>query len=102
MNIQEATKIATKKMSLSESTVERKIYQLIHDYDLSYNQVKLIFEVVDEKLIDHIQNTEISKSKKPLDLTRGQENKQFVKIKNQESANESAHRLLKSVEQHCK
>ncbi|HFO1658002.1 TPA: hypothetical protein ACHH9A_002424 [Staphylococcus aureus] len=71
MNIQEATKLATKNLSLSESTVEREIYQLIHEYGLSYKQVKLIFEVVDAKLIHHIQNTEISKSKKPLDLTRG-------------------------------
>ncbi|HGO2866423.1 TPA: hypothetical protein ACK0UB_002148 [Staphylococcus aureus] len=89
----------TKRLNLSESTVERKIYQLIHDYDLSYNQVKLIFEVIDEKLIDHIQNTEISKSKRPLDLTRGQKNEQFVKIKNQENAIESARRLAKFAKQ---
>ncbi|HHX0170552.1 TPA: hypothetical protein ACU3NT_001428 [Staphylococcus aureus] len=93
---------ANLKLDLKESAVELKIYQLIHEYNLSYNQVKLIFEVVDEKLMDHIQNAEISKGKKPLDLTRGQENERFVKIKNQESANDSAHRLLKSVEQHCK
>ncbi|HCW3602392.1 TPA: hypothetical protein OXJ23_000877 [Staphylococcus aureus] len=69
--MQEATKLATKNLSLSESTVERKIYQLIHEYGLSYKQVKLIFEVVDAKLMHHIKNTEISKNKKPLDLTRG-------------------------------
>ncbi|HDP1995947.1 TPA: hypothetical protein ACRVOW_002475 [Staphylococcus aureus] len=89
----------TKRLNLSESTVERKIYQLIHDYDLSYSQVKLIFEVVDEKLMDHIQNAEISKGKKPLDLTRGRENERFVKIKNQESATESASHLLKFAKQ---
>lgn len=62
------------RLNLEESTVERKIYQLIHEYDLSYTQVKNIFDVVDNKLLYHIQNTEISKSKRPLDLTRGQEN----------------------------
>lgn len=62
------------RLNFEESTVERKIYQLIHEYDLSYTQVKNIFDVVDNKLLYHIQNTEISKSKRPLDLTRGQEN----------------------------
>ncbi|MBH4765570.1 hypothetical protein I6D59_11220 [Staphylococcus aureus] len=81
------------------STVERKIYQLIHEYGLSYNQVKQIFKVFDDKLMDHIQNAEISKSKKPLDLTRVQENEHFAKPKNLESANDSAHRLLKHTKQ---
>ena len=62
------------RLNFEESTVERKIYQLIHEYDLSYTQVKNIFDVVGNKLLYHIQNTEISKSKRPLDLTRGQEN----------------------------
>lgn len=62
------------RLNLEEGAVERKIYQLIHEYDLSYTQVKNIFDVVDNKLLYHIQNTEISKGKRPLDLTRGQDN----------------------------
>ncbi|MEB8306631.1 P22AR C-terminal domain-containing protein [Staphylococcus xylosus] len=62
------------KLDLAEGAVERKIYQLIHEYDLNYKQVRRVLEVVDDKLLRHIQNTVISKSKKPLDLTRGQEN----------------------------
>ncbi|HGO2798732.1 TPA: hypothetical protein ACK0TX_001090 [Staphylococcus aureus] len=90
---------ANLKLDLKESAVERKIYQLIHEYNLSYIQVKQIFKVVDDKLMDHIQNAEISKGKKPLDLTRGQENEQFVKPKNLESATESARRLAEFAKQ---
>ncbi|WP_145437712.1 hypothetical protein [Staphylococcus haemolyticus] len=61
------------EINLEESAVERKIYQLIHEYGLTYKQVKNIFGVVDSKLLHHIKNTEISKNKRPLDLTRGQE-----------------------------
>ncbi|BGE82842.1 hypothetical protein [Staphylococcus petrasii] len=61
------------ELNLEESAVERKIYQLIHEYGLTYKQVKNIFGVVDSKLLYHIKNTEISKNKRPLDLTRGQE-----------------------------
>ncbi|UXV31720.1 hypothetical protein [Mammaliicoccus sciuri] len=61
------------KLNLEESAVERKVYQLIHEYGLSYTQVKRVLHVIDIKLLHHIQNTEISKGKRPLDLTRGQE-----------------------------
>ena len=60
------------KLDLAEGVVERKIYKLIHEYNLSYKQVKRVFKVVDNKLSDYIQNTEISREKRPLDLTRGQ------------------------------
>ncbi|NJH82151.1 hypothetical protein BUZ57_08185 [Staphylococcus hyicus] len=60
-------------LGLTEGAVERKIYQLIHEYGLSYKEVKRVFEVVDRKLSNYIQNTEISKGKRPLDLTRGRE-----------------------------
>lgn len=62
------------KLDLAEGATERKIYQLIHEYELSYKQVKRVFDVVDNKLSNYIQNTEISKNKRPLDLTRGQKN----------------------------
>ncbi|QUM70300.1 hypothetical protein IPU22_05150 [Staphylococcus delphini] len=62
------------KLDLTEGAVERKIYQLIHEYGLSYKQVKRVFDVVDNKLSNYIQNTEISKNKSPLDLTRGRKN----------------------------
>ncbi|UXR86212.1 hypothetical protein PYH66_13720 (plasmid) [Staphylococcus delphini] len=58
-------------LDLAEGAVERQIYQLIHEYNLSYKQVIRIFEEVSSKLLHHIQNTEISKAKRPLDLTRG-------------------------------
>lgn len=61
-------------LDLAEGAIERKIYQLIHEYDLSYKQVRRVLEVIDNKLVNHLQNTEISKGKRPLDLTRGQEN----------------------------
>ncbi|HGN7149853.1 TPA: hypothetical protein ACKW4F_002150 [Staphylococcus aureus] len=48
------------------STVERKIYQLIHEYGLSYNQVKQIFKVVDDKLMDTFKTQRFQKVKKPL------------------------------------
>ncbi len=54
------------KLDLAEGAVERKIYQLIHEYDLSYKQVRRVLEVVDDKLLKYIQNTEISKNKNPL------------------------------------
>lgn len=60
-------------LGLKEGAVERKIYQLIHEYGLSYKEVKRVFEVIDSKLSNYIQSTEISKGKRPLDLTRGQE-----------------------------
>ncbi|QUM67844.1 hypothetical protein [Staphylococcus delphini] len=60
-------------LSLTEGAVERKIYQLIHEYGLSYKEVKRVFKVIDSKLSNYIQSTEISKGKRPLDLTRGQE-----------------------------
>ncbi|REI31485.1 hypothetical protein [Staphylococcus felis] len=62
------------KLDLAEGATERKIYQLIHEYELSYKQVKRVFDVVDNKLSNYIQNTEISKNKRPLDLTRGRKN----------------------------
>ncbi|MEJ7540362.1 hypothetical protein [Staphylococcus intermedius] len=62
------------KLDLAEGATERKIYQLIHEYELSYKQVKRVFDVVDNKLSNYIQNTEISKNKSPLDLTRGRKN----------------------------
>lgn len=62
------------KLSLEEAAFERKVYQLIHEYSLSYEQVKKVFILVDDKLLNHIKNTDISKGKRPLDLTRGQEN----------------------------
>lgn len=62
------------KLNLEECAFERKIYQLIHEYNLSYEQVKKVFILVDDKLLKHIKNTDISKGKRPLDLTRGQEN----------------------------
>ncbi|MBA8761752.1 hypothetical protein [Staphylococcus coagulans] len=62
------------KLDLAEGAAERKIYQLIHEYELSYKQVKRVFDVVDNKLSNYIQNTEISKNKRPLDLTRGRKN----------------------------
>jgi len=61
------------KLNLEESAVERKIYQLIHEYGLSYEQFKKVFLLVDRRIVHHIQNTEISKEKRPLDLTRGHE-----------------------------
>ncbi|MFV5937944.1 hypothetical protein ACLIJS_07660 [Mammaliicoccus sciuri] len=61
------------KLNLEESIVERKIYHLIHEYGLSYAQVKRVLHLIDTKLLHHIQNTEISKEKRPLNLTRGQE-----------------------------
>ncbi|PCF79266.1 MULTISPECIES: hypothetical protein [Staphylococcus intermedius group] len=62
------------KLDLAEGATERKIYQLIHEYELSYKQVKRVFDVVDNKLSNYIQNKEISKNKRPLDLTRGRKN----------------------------
>ncbi|OEK70159.1 hypothetical protein AST01_04320 [Staphylococcus equorum] len=62
------------KLNLEEGAVERKIYKLIHEYKLSYLQVKKLFEVVDTKLEFHMKNVELSPNKKPLDLTRGQDN----------------------------
>lgn len=61
------------KLKFEEGIFERKIYLLIHEYGLSYKQVKKTFDVIDNKLLKHIQSTEISKDKRPLDLTRGQE-----------------------------
>ncbi|WP_412521282.1 hypothetical protein [Staphylococcus simulans] len=62
------------KLSLEEAAFERKVYQLIHEYSLSYEQVRNVFDLIDTKLLKHIKNTEISKGKRPLDLTRGREN----------------------------
>lgn len=60
------------EFSLEESAIERKIYQLIYEYDLSYTQMKKVFEVIDNKLEYHLQNRVFSPNKKPFDLTRGQ------------------------------
>ncbi|MEJ7508553.1 hypothetical protein ACUW90_001908 [Staphylococcus simulans] len=62
------------KLNLEEGAFERKVYQLIHEYNLSYEQVRNVFDLIDTKLLKHIKNTEISKGKRPLDLTRGREN----------------------------
>ena len=52
------------KLSLEEAAFERKIYQLIHEYNLSYEQVKKVFILVDDKLLNHIKNADISKGKR--------------------------------------
>lgn len=59
-------------LNLEEGAVEREIYKIIHESGISYQQMKKVFEDIDEKVLNYLLSREISLNKRPLDLTRGQ------------------------------